>query len=264
MTTPGPSAAQDGVALMLRGISKVFIVRHNPAHNLKTRLLGAFVPRHRETVEQFWAVRDVDLEVRRGEFLGLIGPNGSGKSTLLRIMARIYPPTAGTVTARGRLAPMIELGVGFHPDLTGRENVYLNTSLFCLTTRETDAIYDDIVRFSELEQFMDMPVKNYSTGMYARLGFATAIHLAPEILLIDEVLAVGDEHFQKKCLQRMEELRAQGTTIVLVTHAMDTVKTMCDRACLLLSGRLVADGAPEGVIERYREALGTAGGPLPA
>ena len=152
-------------------------------------------------------------------------------------MARIYPPTAGTVIARGRVAPMIELGVGFHPDLTGHENIYLNTSLFRLSTRETDAIYDDIVAFSELEQFIDMPVKNYSTGMYARLGFATAIHLAPEILLIDEVLAVGDEHFQKKCLQRMEELRARGTTIVLVTHSMETVKSMCDRACLLLNGR---------------------------
>jgi ABC-2 type transport system ATP-binding protein len=174
-------------------------------------------------------------------------------------MAGIYPATAGEVVTRGRLAPMIELGVGFHPDLTGRENIYLNTSLFRLSRRETDAIYDDIVAFSELEQFIDMPVKNYSTGMYMRLGFATAIHLVPEILLIDEVLAVGDEHFQKKCLQRMEELRARGTTIVLVSHAMGTVKSMCDRACLLLNGRVVRDGPPEQAIERYREALGTTG-----
>jgi ABC-2 type transport system ATP-binding protein len=204
----------------------------------------------------------VTLTVRPGEFLGLIGPNGSGKSTLLRVMAGIYRPTTGTVLARGRIAPMIELGVGFHPDLTGRENIYLNTSLFRLTTKETDAIYEDIVSFAELEQFMDMPVKNYSTGMYARLGFATAIHLAPETLLIDEVLAVGDERFQKKCLKRMEELRARGTTIVLVTHGMETVKTMCDRACLLLNGRLVADERPEPVIARYRESIGTASGTL--
>ena len=254
-----PQGAGDEAAVELHGISKVFTVRHNPAHNLKTRVLGKIVARHRETVEQFWALRDVDLTVRRGECLGLIGPNGSGKSTLLRIMARIYHPTAGTVIARGRVAPMIELGVGFHPDLTGHENIYLNTSLFCLSTRETDAIYDDIVAFSELQQFIDMPVKNYSTGMYARLGFATAIHLTPEILLIDEVLSVGDEHFQKKCLQRMGELRTRGTTIVLVSHSMETVKSMCDRACLLLNGRLVTDGPPERAIERYREALGTAG-----
>jgi ABC-2 type transport system ATP-binding protein len=259
VTSTASTNAGDRAAIELRGISKAFTVRHNPAQNLKTKLLGAVIPRHRERVEQFWALRDVNLTIRRGEWLGLIGPNGSGKSTLLRVMARISPPTAGTVVARGRLAPMIELGVGFHPDLTGRENIYLNTSLFRLSTRETDAIYDDIVAFSELEQFMDMPVKNYSTGMYARLGFAAAIHLAPEILLIDEVLAVGDERFQKKCLRRMEELRARGTTIVFVSHSMEMVKNMCDRACLLLNGRLVTDGEPEEAIERYREALGTAG-----
>ena len=246
-------------AIDLRGICKVFTVRHNPAHNLKTKLLGMVIPRHRETAEQFWALRDVDLSVRRGEFLGLIGPNGSGKSTLLRVMSHIYPPTRGSVVTRGRIAPMIELGVGFQPDLTGRENIYLNTSLFRLSTRETDAIYGDIVEFSELEHFIDMPVKNYSTGMYARLGFATAIHLAPETLLIDEVLAVGDEHFQSKCLQRMEELRARGTTIVLVTHSMATVEKMCDRACLILHGRLIADGPPNAVVERYREALAGVG-----
>ena len=255
--TPAPDArhVSDGVAVALRGISKVFTVRHNPAHSLKTKLLGFAVARHRETTEQFWALRDVDLTVRRGECLGLIGPNGSGKSTLLRVMARIYPPTTGTVVAHGTVAPMIELGVGFHPDLTGHENIFLNTSLFRLSTQDTRAIYREIVEFAELEQFIDMPVKNYSTGMYARLGFAIAIHLAPEILLIDEVLAVGDARFQKKCLERMERLRAQGTTIVLVTHAMGTVEERCDRACLLLHGRIVADGEPKEVVERYREAL---------
>jgi ABC-type polysaccharide/polyol phosphate transport system ATPase subunit len=255
--TPAAEArpADDGVAVDLRGISKLFTIRHNPAHNLKTKLLGFAVKRHRETTEPFWALRDVDLAVRKGEFLGLIGPNGSGKSTLLRIMARIYAPTTGTVTVHGTVAPMIELGVGFHPDLTGHENIFLNTSLFRLSTQETKAIYRDIVEFSELEQFIDMPVKNYSTGMYARLGFATAIHLVPEILLVDEVLAVGDERFQQKCFARMEALRARGTTIILVTHAMAVLEKMCDRACLLVHGRLVADGEPKAVIEQYRETI---------
>jgi ABC-type polysaccharide/polyol phosphate transport system ATPase subunit len=263
--TPGAESrpASEGAAVVLRGISKVFTVRHNPAHSLKTKLLGFAVARHRETSERFWALRDVDLTVRKGECLGLIGPNGSGKSTLLRVMARIYPPTTGTVVAHGTVAPMIELGVGFHPDLTGHENIFLNTSLFRLSTRDTKAIYGDIVEFAELSQFIDMPVKNYSTGMYARLGFAIAIHLAPEILLIDEVLSVGDAHFQKKCLARMERLRSRGTTIVLVTHAMGTVEERCDRACLLLQGRLVADGRPKEVVERYREARSPAAGLAP-
>jgi ABC-type polysaccharide/polyol phosphate transport system ATPase subunit len=260
--TPQSRAASDNVAVALRGISKVFTVRHNPARNLKTKLLGFVVARHRETTERFWALRDIDLAVRKGECLGLIGPNGSGKSTLLRIMARIYPPTTGTVVTHGTVAPMIELGVGFHPDLTGHENIFLNTSLFRLSTQETKAIYREIVEFAELEQFIDMPVKNYSTGMYARLGFAVAIHLAPEILLIDEVLAVGDAHFQKKCLERMDRLREQGTTIVLVTHAMATVEERCDRACLLLHGRVVAEGAPKEVVGRYQETLEPAAGLL--
>jgi ABC-type polysaccharide/polyol phosphate transport system ATPase subunit len=170
-------------------------------------------------------------------------------------MARIFMPTRGEVVLHGRVAPMIELGVGFHPDLTGYENIYLNTSLFSLSKRETDGIYREIVEFSELEQFIDVPVKNYSTGMYARLGFAIAVHLVPEILLIDEVLSVGDEHFQQKCLRRMAELRSRGTTIVLVSHSMDAIERLCDRACLLLHGRLAAEGKPAGVIEEYRAAL---------
>ncbi len=263
MSNRDPRGDGDGAVIELRGISKVFTIRHNPAHNLKTKLLGAFVPRHRERTEQFWALRDVSLSVRQGEFLGIIGPNGSGKSTLLRIMAGVYPPSSGTVVAHGLIAPMIELGVGFHPELTGHENIYLNMSLFRFSKRQTDAVYDDIVRFSELEQFIDMPVKNYSTGMYARLGFATAIHLDPEILLIDEVLSVGDEHFQTKCLERMEQLRARGTTIVLVSHGMETVKEMCDRVCLLLQGHLVADGEPQAVVQQYRDTIEPAQKPSP-
>ena len=242
-------------AVELRGVSKAFVLRHNPAHNVKVRLLGVFHPRHRERLETFWALREVDLAVREGECVGLIGPNGSGKSTLLRIMASIFQPTEGEVIVRGRVAPMIELGVGFHPDLTGQENVHLNTSLYGLSRRETDAIYGQIVAFSELGEFIDVPVKNYSTGMYARLGFSVAVHLEPDILLIDEVLAVGDEHFQQKCLERMVELRRRGTTIILVSHNMQTIEQMCDRACLLVRGRLEAEGEPGKVIARYREVL---------
>ena len=242
-------------AVEIRGVSKAFVLRHNPALSIKVRLLGLFHPRQRERLEKFWALHEIDLMVRKGECLGLIGRNGSGKSTLLRIMASIYRPTEGEVVVRGRVAPMIELGVGFQPDLTGQENVYLNTSLYGLSRRETDAIYQQIVAFSELGEFIDVPAKNYSTGMYARLGFSVAVHLEPDILLIDEVLAVGDEQFQQKCLHRMGELRRRGTTIILVSHDMQTIERMCDRVCLLVRGRLEAEGEPGKVAARYREVL---------
>ena len=242
-------------AIELQGVSKAFLHRRNRGHNIKVRLLGLIHARHREQHELFWALRDVDLNVRRGECLGLIGSNGSGKSTLLRIIAGIFVPTTGRVTVRGRVTPMIELGVGFHPDLTGRENVYLNTSLYGLSRRDTDSIYDAIVEFSELAEFMDLPVKNYSSGMYVRLGFSVATHLEPDVLLVDEVLAVGDERFQQKCLARMDNVRRRNTTVVLVSHSMDIVERMCDRACLLVRGSLDMEGEPGKVIGRYREVL---------
>jgi lipopolysaccharide transport system ATP-binding protein len=242
-------------AIELREVSKLFLLKHNRSWDLKVKALAFFNPRHREKTEPFWALRDVTLTVAKGESLGIIGPNGSGKSTLLRIMAGIFPPSSGRLSVHGRVAPMIELGVGFNVELTGRENIYLNASLFRLSRRETDAIYDRIVAFSELAQFIDTPVKNYSTGMYARLGFAVAVHLEPDILLIDEVLAVGDEHFRNKCMASMVELRRRGTTIVLVSHAMDLIKLMCDRAGFLLHGRLEAEGEPDKVIAEYRAAV---------
>jgi ABC-type polysaccharide/polyol phosphate transport system ATPase subunit len=243
------------LAVELRGVSKAFVLRRNAARNLKIRLLGAFHQRHREQRTEFWALRGVDLTVGKGEWLGLIGSNGSGKSTLLRIVAGILRPTAGEVVVRGRVAPMIELGVGFQPDLTGRENVYLGTSLYGLSKRATDRICEQVVEFSELGEFIDEPVKNYSTGMYARLGFAIAVHLVPDILLVDEVLAVGDERFQRKCLERMEQIRRGGTTLILVSHDLATIEQMCDRICLLVRGRLDAEGDPGKVIARYREVL---------
>jgi ABC-type polysaccharide/polyol phosphate transport system ATPase subunit len=242
-------------ALELCGVSKAFVHRRNPARNLKVRILALVHPHQRERRELFWALQDVDLTVRRGECLGLIGANGSGKSTLLRIIAGIFAPTAGRVAVQGRVTPMIELGVGFHHDLSGRENVYLNTSLYGLSRRETNDIYNAIVSFSELGEFMDLPVKNYSSGMSVRLGFSVAVHLEPDILLIDEVLAVGDERFRQKCLTRMEEVRRRGTTVVLVSHDMGVIERMCDRACLLVRGHLELDGEPAKVIARYRELL---------
>jgi ABC-type polysaccharide/polyol phosphate transport system ATPase subunit len=237
--------------LELAGISKRFVLRHNPTSDLKVRVLGLFHPRHRERRQEVWALRDVDLHLDRGESLGLIGPNGSGKSTLLRIMAGILPPTQGRVVAAGTVAPMLELGVGFHPELTGRENVYLSTSLFGLGQRQTDALYDRIVAFAELEPFMDAAVKTFSTGMAMRLGFAVATHLEADILLADEVLAVGDRAFQEKCLARMSEVRARGRSIVVVTHDLDLLQRFCDRACLLVEGRILAEGTPAEVARRY-------------
>ena len=249
------------LAIKLRGVSKAFIRRRNPGHNLKVRVLALIHPREREQHEVFWALRDVDLTVRRGECMGLIGANGSGKSTLLRIIAGIFQPTTGDVTVHGMVTPMIELGVGFHHELSGRENVYLNTSLYGLSRGETDEIYDSIVEFSELAEFMDLPVKNYSTGMYARLGFSIAANLQPDVLLVDEVLAVGDERFKRKCLARMEDVRRRGTTIVLVSHDLATVERMCDRACLLVQGRLDLEDEPSKVVARYYEVLTTVRGP---
>jgi ABC-type polysaccharide/polyol phosphate transport system ATPase subunit len=243
-------------ALELAGISKRFVLRHNPTFDLKVRVLALFHPRHRERRQDVWALREVDVHLDRGESLGLIGPNGSGKSTLLRIMAGILPPTAGRVEVRGTVAPMLELGVGFHPELTGRENVYLSTSLFGRGRRQTDALYDRIVAFAELEGFMDSAVKTFSTGMAMRLGFAVATHLEADILLVDEVLAVGDRAFQEKCLARMSELRSHGCSIVVVSHDLDLVQRFCDRVCLLVDGRIAADGEPSAVVARYcREAV---------
>ena len=237
--------------LELAGVSKRFVIRHNPSLDLKVRVLALFHPRHRERRQEVWALREVDVHLARGESLGLIGPNGSGKSTLLRIMAGILPPTRGRVAVSGTVAPMLELGVGFHPELTGRENVYLSTSLFGFGRRQTDALYDRIVAFAELRDFMDAPVKTFSSGMAMRLGFAVATHLEADILLVDEVLAVGDRAFQEKCLARMSEVRARGCSIVVVTHDLDLLQRFCDRACLLVEGRVVAEGAPEEVAARY-------------
>jgi ABC-type polysaccharide/polyol phosphate transport system ATPase subunit len=243
-------------AIEITNVSKAFIIRHNRNNSLKSQVIGIFHKRFREERETLWALREVALNIRPGEALGLIGRNGSGKSTLLKIIAGIYPPTSGRVRlSNARVGTMIELGVGFHPELTGEENVYLGASIYGLSRKEIDKIYPDVVVFSELESFMDAPVKNYSSGMQARLGFALAVNLDPDILLVDEILAVGDEAFQRKCMARMQQFRSAGKTIVFVSHNPEDVKKICDRACVLDFGSVIFLGNTDEAIDRYHALL---------
>jgi ABC-2 type transport system ATP-binding protein len=238
-------------AVSIENVSKTFRLYHDRATTLKER----FVNRRKSEYEEFWALRDVSFDVSNGETLGLIGPNGSGKSTLLKMIGGIIRPTIGRITTHGRIASLLELGAGFHPDLTGRENVFLNSSILGVSRRETERNFDAIVAFAELEDFIDMQVRHYSSGMYVRLGFATAIHVDPQILLVDEVLSVGDESFQRKCIDRIRSFQRQGRTIVFVTHAADSVRDICNSACFIFKGRVQAHGKPADVVRAYREQL---------
>lgn len=220
--------------------------------------LREFIPllfRGKAFSEPFYALRDVSFTIDRGETVGIIGRNGSGKSTILKLIAGVMAPTEGEVCVRGRVSPLIELGAGFHPDLTGRENVHLNALILGMKSREIREQFDSIVDFSELREFIDTPVKRYSSGMYMRLGFAVAVHSNPEILLVDEVLSVGDAHFQEKCLEKMHEFQRRNVSIVVVSHSMELVRRFCNRVILIDHGRLVADGAPDEAIARYEELL---------
>jgi ABC-2 type transport system ATP-binding protein len=237
-------------SIRIDGISKMFRLYRERPTSLKQRLLVS-----RSRSEEFWALRDISFDIADGSSMGLIGHNGSGKTTLLKCIAGILRPTSGTIRYQGRLAALLELGAGFHPDLTGRENVYLNASFLGLSRRDTDRIFDDVVAFAELEDFMDNQVKFYSSGMLVRLGFAVAVHVDPEILLIDEVLAVGDESFQRRCLDRIRRFQSEGRTIVLVTHALDTVREVCDEAVMLEHGRVHAIGTPDDVVRTLRHRL---------
>jgi ABC-2 type transport system ATP-binding protein len=246
-----------GETITARGVSKRFQLHHKRATSLKERLLLA----RSSSSEDFWALRDVDLTVGQGQTVGLIGPNGSGKSTLLKVLAGILAPTSGEVEVRGRIASLLELGAGFSGELTGRENVYLNASILGLTRREIDRQFDSIVDFAELEPFIDNQVKHYSSGMYVRLGFAVAAHVDPDVLLVDEVLAVGDEAFAAKCLAKVAEFQAQGRTILFVTHGLDQVSQVCDRAVVLNQGRVLFDGEPADAVSKLRAFLGTSEDP---
>jgi len=234
-------------AIQIGHVSKKFRIFREKPGSLKRRVLGG-----RIRAEDFWALRDVDFDVPTGESIALIGHNGSGKSTLLKVIAGILRPSEGGVRQRGRLAGLLELGAGFHPELTGKENVFLNASFLGLSRKDTERVYDDIVEFAELEEFMGTAVKFYSSGMLVRLGFACAVHVEPEVILIDEVLAVGDEHFQARCLDRVRTFQKEGRTIVLVSHALDLVRQLCDQAVMLDHGKVHAIGDPDDVVREMR------------
>ena len=234
-------------AIRLVDVSKQFRLRH--ASSLKDRLLSLRGP----SVEEFWALRNINLDVKESDTVGLIGPNGSGKTTMLKLIAGVLTPTTGFVERRGRVAALLELGAGFHPDLTGRENVYVNGSILGLSRRDIDSRFDSIVEFSGVERFIDNQVKFYSSGMYVRLAFAVAVHVEPEILLVDEVLAVGDEPFQRKCIARIKGFQTEGRTIILVTHALEMVRELCDRTIVLERGEMIVDGKPYEAIRAFRE-----------
>jgi ABC-type polysaccharide/polyol phosphate transport system ATPase subunit len=241
-------------SLSFQSVGMSFRLHREKANTLKEAVLGRF--RQFTQADGFRALDDVTFDVRTGESVGLIGHNGSGKSTLLKIAAGVLRPTDGRVRVEGRVSPMIELAAGFDPDLTGRDNIFLNGALMGHSRKEMAAKFDRIVEFSELAEFIDVPVKNYSSGMYARLGFAIAADVDPEILMVDEVLAVGDERFQAKCMDRIRSIRRDGCTIFYVSHAMETVSELCDRVLVLHHGRLEFDGPPDAAIARYRDLQG--------
>jgi len=234
-------------AVLLDGLGKRFRLTHDRNWTLKATVLAG----HRTRYEEFWALRGIDLDIPNGSTFGIIGGNGSGKSTLLKVLAGILRPDEGTATVNGRLSALLGLGAGFHPELTGRENVYLNGAILGFTSREIRRRFDDIVGFAELDRFIDEPVRNYSSGMYVRLGFSVAIHVEPEILLVDEVLAVGDHTFQKRCLDRFAQLKAEGRTIILVSHDLDMVGWLCEQTAWIQQGTLRAVGPSPKVIESF-------------
>ncbi len=241
---------EQDIAIKVENVSEKFRLYHDKGTTLKEALakLG-----RRRAYEDFWALQDVNFCVTKGTTLGIVGENGSGKSTLLKCIAKVLPPTKGKITINGRVSALLELGAGFHPDLTGRENVYLNGSILGLKRREIDKLFSSIVEFAELGQFIDIPVKNYSSGMYARLGFAVAINVNPDILLVDEVLAVGDVSFQNKCFEAFKRLKNEGKTIIIVSHTLSSIHEFCDRVLLLNQGKVVCEGPTDYVLNKYEQ-----------
>ena len=236
-----------------KDVSKKFKLVHERNNSIKVALLRG----RRAITEDFWALRDVSFDVYQGETFGLIGENGSGKSTMLKCLTKILRPTKGSVRVDGKVSALLELGAGFHPELSGRENVYLNGAILGLSQKELRSRFDDIVDFAGIGQFIDEPVKNYSSGMYVRLGFSVAINVEPDVLLVDEVLAVGDEAFQRKCNEKFAELKQAGKTIVLVSHGMVGVQNLCDRVAWFSHGQLMQVGTPRDVIEAYTGTVQT-------
>jgi ABC-2 type transport system ATP-binding protein len=242
-------------AIEIRHVSKHFRLYHEHYASLKERMIHF----GRIPYEDFIALNDIDVDIEEGSTVGILGHNGSGKSTLLKCVAGILQPNQGEIVTRGRLAALLELGAGFHPELTGRENIFMNASILGLSKRDIEGVFDEIVAFSELEKFIDMQVRHYSSGMYIRLGFAVAVNVDPDILLVDEVLAVGDESFQRKCLERVKRFQREGRTIVFVTHAPDLIRRTCDRAIVLDHGEMVIDALPGEAVRAFRETLLSSG-----
>jgi ABC-2 type transport system ATP-binding protein/lipopolysaccharide transport system ATP-binding protein len=241
----------NGLAVLADRVSKTYVLRREQRRTLKEVVLRQYAP-----AERVEALREVSFEVQRGEAFGVIGSNGSGKSTLLKLIAGTSKPTSGRLDVHGRVSALLELGAGFHPDFTGRENAYLNGSLLGLSRKRMDAAMPGVEAFADLGRFFDAPVKTYSSGMYARLGFAVAVHLDPDVLLVDEVLAVGDEYFQHKCFAKIAELRRDERTIVLVSHDLGSVQRLCERAIWLDAGRVAASGRVRDVIAAYQRTVG--------
>ncbi len=251
-------------AIKVENLSKSYVLRHQKVSNystLRETLTGTLKSLFSNpagktsaaTKEKFLALNDVSFEVKQGERIGIIGRNGAGKSTLLKVLSRIVEPDRGKITIVGRVASLLEVGTGFHPELTGRENIFLNGSILGMTRAEIKSKFDEIVSFSEIEKFLDTPVKRYSSGMYVRLAFAVAAHLEPEILIVDEVLAVGDAQFQKKCLGKMKDVSAEGRTVLFVSHNMEAVQKLCSSGILLNKGELIAAGGIESIVRKYIE-----------
>ncbi len=264
----------DDAIILVENLGKKYRIRHEQANGMRYKALREVIAdkfknlfssprsalRTPDSAEDFWALKDVSFEVKRGEVVGIIGRNGAGKSTLLKILSRITEPTEGRVRIRGRVASLLEVGTGFHPELTGRENIFLNGAILGMSRAEIKKKFDEIVGFAEIEKFLDTPVKRYSSGMYVRLAFAVAAHLDPEILIVDEVLAVGDAEFQKKCLGKMDEVSRGGRTVLFVSHNMGAVRSLCDRAMLVASGKLCFVGSPVEAVAAYGgESRGTKG-----
>ncbi|MHB9036640.1 MAG: ABC transporter ATP-binding protein [Armatimonadota bacterium] len=245
--------------ISVENVSKKFMLAHGRPKNLADAARGVF---SRAKREEFWALNDVSFEVENGEAIGIIGHNGAGKSTMLKLLTQIMQPTSGHIRTRGRVSALIEVGAGFHLEMTGRENIYLNGSILGMTRREIDRKFDEIVAFAELEKFIDTPVKRYSSGMYARLGFAVAAHVDPEILIVDEVLSVGDWLFQKKCLSRMEQVTSGGCTVLYVSHNLNTVRQLCTKAIVLEGGVKTFHGDVSEAIAHYSEGAVSDGQPF--
>lgn len=250
-----PQIQPDSPVVSLKNVSRAYDKQREYNRSLQQRLLRIITRKQRTSTDLFYPLQDVSLSIHSGDFLGIIGPNGAGKSTLLKLVTGIIVPTSGDLTVCGRVCSLLELGAGFHPDLTGRENIYLNGSIYGLNRREIDERIERIIDFAELGDFIDTPVKHYSSGMYVRLGFSVAIHTDPDILLVDEVLAVGDVNFQQKCLRSIENFRKRGGTLILVSHDLSTLQSICTRAIWLEDGRIQADGNPLDVGMAYLESM---------